>query len=73
MEGNGATINESEIEKYTLGFENKIIFINGRRLVISKPNTVSGLNISDFSDFKTKKGDAISQIKFMPLQKKDLR
>lgn len=57
VEGNGATISESDIQKYTLGFEHKIIFLGG--ILISKPN-IEGVSISDFSDFETKNSDAIS-------------
>ena len=57
VEGNGATISESDIQKYTLGFEYKIIFLGG--ILISKPN-IEGVSISDFSDFETKNSDAIS-------------
>jgi len=57
MEGNGATISENDIEKYTLGFEHKIVFLG--ETLISKPN-IKGVNISGFSDFETKKNDAIS-------------
>ena len=57
VEGNGATISENDIEKYTLGFKHKIIFLAG--VLISKPN-IEGVSISDFSDFETKNNDAIS-------------
>ena len=57
VEGNGATISESDIQKYTLGFKQKIIFLGG--VLISKPN-IEGVSISDFSDFETKNSDAIS-------------
>ena len=57
VEGNGATLSESDIQKYTLGFEHKIIFLGG--VLISKPN-IEGVNVSDFSDFETKNSDAIS-------------
>ena len=57
VEGNGATISESDVEKYTLGFDHKIIFLAG--VLISKPN-IDGVNISGFSDFETKTSDAIS-------------
>jgi len=59
IEQNGSTFNERGIENYSLGFKNKIIFINGK-LVFSP--TVSGLNITGFSDFKSKEGDSISQL-----------
>jgi len=57
VEGNGVKISESDIEKYTLGFEHKIVFLGGD--LISKPN-IKGVSISDFSDFETKNSDAIS-------------
>ena len=57
VEGNGATISENDIKKYTLGFESKIIFLGG--VLISKPN-IKGVSISGFSDFPTKNKDAIS-------------
>ena len=57
VEGNGVTISENDIEKYTLGFKHKIIFLAG--VLISKPN-IEGVSISDFSDFETKNNDAIS-------------
>jgi len=57
VEGNGSTISENDIGKYTLGFEHKIIFLAG--VLISKPN-IEGVSISDFSDFETKNNDAIS-------------
>ena len=59
VEGNGTTISENDIEKYTLGFEHKIIFLAG--VLISKPN-IEGVSISDFSDFETKNNDAISRL-----------
>jgi Fe-S cluster assembly protein SufD len=59
VEGNGAAISESDIEKYTLGFDHKIVFLEG--VLISKPN-IEGVNISDFSDFETTNGDAISRL-----------
>ena len=59
IEGNGATISKGDIEKYILGFEYKIIFLEG--VLISKPN-IKGVNISDFSNFETKNDDAISSL-----------
>ena len=59
VEENGTKISESDIEKYTLGFKNKIIFLGGD--LISKPN-IKGVSISDFSNFETKNSDAISAL-----------
>ena len=57
IEGKGIKISENDIEKYTLGFNYKIIFLEG--VLISKPN-IRGVSISGFSDFKTKNSDSIS-------------
>ena len=59
IEENGATISKGDIEKYILGFEYKIIFLEG--VLISKPK-IKGVNISDFSNFETKNDDAISSL-----------
>ncbi len=61
IEESGSNILESDIEKYTLGFEHKIIFIGG--VLISKPN-ISGVSISDFSNFESKNNDAISELNY---------
>ena len=59
IEQNGSTFNERGIENYSLGFKNKIIFINGKLVFYPM---VSGLNITDFSDFKSEEVDSISQL-----------
>jgi len=59
VEENSTEISEKEIEKHTLGFDYKIVMIDGN--LISKPN-VKGVTISGFSDFKTKNDDAISKL-----------
>ena len=61
IEESGSNILESDIEKYTLGFEHKIIFIGG--VLISKPN-IAGVSISDFSNFESKNNDAISVLNY---------
>ena len=57
----GSNVLESDIEKYTLGCEHKIIFLGGE--LISKPN-IEGVIISDFSDFKSRNNDSISELNY---------
>ncbi len=57
VEGDGVKISKNDINKYKLGFEYTIIFLEG--VLISKPS-IEGVIISDFSDFKTKNNDSIS-------------
>ena len=57
VEDKGMKISENDIEKYSLGFKYKIVFLEG--VLISKPN-IRGVSISDFCDFETKNSDAIS-------------
>ena len=59
VEGSGVKISENDIEKYTLGFKHKLVFLEG--VLVSKPN-IRGVIISDFSDFETKNNDAISRL-----------
>ena len=57
----GSNVLESDIKKYTLGCEHKIIFLGG--VLISKPN-IEGVIISDFSDFKSRNNDSISELNY---------
>ena len=57
VEGNGVTISEEDIKKYSLGLQHKIVFLGGT--LISKPS-IEGISISDFAEFETKNSDAIS-------------
>ena len=57
VEGNGVTISEEDIKKYSLGLQYKIVFLGGT--LISKPS-IEGVSISDFTEFETKNSDAIS-------------
>lgn len=57
VEGNGVTISEEDIKKYSLGLQYKIVFLGGT--LISKPS-IEGVSISDFTEFETKNNDAIS-------------
>ena len=57
VEGNGVSISEGDIKKYSLRLQHKIIFCGGD--LISKPS-IDGVSISDFSEFKTLNNDSIS-------------
>ncbi len=57
VEGNGVAISESDIKKFTLGLQYKIVFCGGN--LISKPS-IDGVSVSDFSEFKTLNNDSIS-------------
>ena len=57
VEGNGVAISESDIKKYSLRLQHKIVFCGGN--LISKPS-IDGVSISDFSEFKTLNNDSIS-------------
>ena len=57
VEGNGVSISEDDIKKYSLRLQHKIVFCGGN--LISKPS-IDGVSISDFSEFKTLNNDSIS-------------
>ena len=57
VEGNGVSISEDDIKKYSLRLQYKIVFCGGN--LISKPS-IDGVSISDFSEFKTLNNDSIS-------------
>ena len=57
VEGNGVAISESDIKKFTLGLQYKIVFCGGN--LISKPS-IDGVRISAFSEFEAQNKDAIS-------------
>ena len=57
VEGNGVAISESDIKKFTLGLQYKIVFCGGK--LISKPS-IDGVSISEFSEFETLNNDSIS-------------
>ena len=59
IEQNGSTFNKSEIQNYSLGFKNKLIFINGK--LVSSP-AINGVSITGVSDFKSEDADSISQL-----------
>ena len=52
-EGRGV-VSENDFEKHSLGFKNKIIFVNG--VLISSPK-ISGMSISDFAEFESENKD----------------
>ena len=57
VEGNGVAISESDIKKYSLRLQHKIVFCGGK--LISKPS-IDGVSISEFSEFETLNNDSIS-------------
>ena len=54
-----ASLNVSVIENHELGMKNKIIFLDGN--LIHSPK-LSGMSISNFSEFQCKKDDAFSKL-----------
>ena len=59
IEKNGGEVSENKLNKYSLGFENKIVFVDGKLISFASINSV---NISTFSDFKNSKSDSISNL-----------
>ncbi len=59
IENTGEIIDSSAVEKYSLGFENRIIFSDGK--LISSPN-IKGVSISGFSDFECTTADSILEL-----------
>ena len=59
IENTGEIIDSSTIEKYSLGFDNKIIFSDGK--LINTPE-IKGVSISSFSNFESATTDSISQL-----------
>ena len=56
IENKGQVVDYSVIEKYSLGFENQIIFSDGE--LINTP-TIRGVSISDFSEFESNTTDSM--------------
>ena len=59
IENKGEIIDSSTVEKYSLGFENRIIFSDGK--LIGRPN-IKGLSINGFSNFGSNTRDSILQL-----------
>ena len=59
IENTGEVIDSSTIEKYSLGFENKIVFSDGK--LINRTN-IEGISISGFSDFEDSTTGSILQL-----------
>lgn len=56
IENKGQVVDNSVIEKYSLGFESQIICLDGK--LINTP-TIKGVNISGFSEFESNTNDSI--------------
>ena len=59
IENTGEIIDYSTVEKYSLGFENRIIFSDGK--LIGSPN-IKGVSINGFSNFGSNTTDSILQL-----------
>ena len=59
IENTGEIIDSSTVEKYSLGFENRIIFSDGKLIV--SPN-IKGVSINGFSNFGSNTTDSILQL-----------
>ena len=59
VESRGDIINSSVIEKYSLGFESRIIFSDGKLVNIP---TVKGVSITAFTEFESRATDSILQL-----------
>ena len=57
----GKKISSIEINKHSLGFKNKIIFVDG--VLVAKPS-IKNVTISDYSSFKTNDFDSISALSY---------
>ncbi|MDG1719457.1 MAG: Fe-S cluster assembly protein SufD [Flavobacteriales bacterium] len=56
IENKGQVVDDSVIEKYSLGFENQIILSDGKLINIP---TIKGVSISGFSEFESNTNDSI--------------
>ena len=59
IENTGEIIDSSTVEKYSLGFKNRIIFSDGK--LIGSPN-IKGVSINGFSNFGSNTTDSILQL-----------
>ena len=59
IENKGNDLTDSSVENHSLGFEKKVIFLNGD--LINFPE-IKGVEISSFTDFKSNNNDAIMNL-----------
>ena len=59
IENTGEIIDSSTVEKYSLGFENRIIFSDGK--LIESPN-IKGVSINGFSNFESNTSDSFLEL-----------
>ena len=59
IEKNGSILSDLDISNHSLGFENKIVFSDGK--LISTPK-IKGITFSDFSDFECSTADTFLQL-----------
>ena len=59
IENTGEIIDSSTVDKYSLGFENRIIFSDGK--LIGSPN-IKGVSINGFTNFESNTTDSVLQL-----------
>ena len=57
----GKNISSEQINKHSLGFNDKIVFVDG--ILVAKP-TIKNILITDYSEFKTNEIDSISKLNY---------
>ncbi len=57
----GKNISSEQINKHSLGFNDKIVFVDG--ILVAKP-TIKNVLIADYSEFKTNEIDSISKLNY---------
>lgn len=59
LNSDNSEIDSSTIKKYSLGLEDKIVFLDGK--LIHSPK-IKGVSISDFSEFECRNNDALTEL-----------
>ena len=59
IEKNGNSVSSLDVSNHSLGFENKIVFCDGKLISTSK---IKGLTFSDFSDFECSTSDTFLKL-----------
>ena len=57
----GKPVSDLQIKEHSLGFVDKIVFVDG--VLVSKPK-IKNITISEYSDFKSNTADSISQLNY---------
>ena len=59
LNSNNSEIDNNTIKKYSLGIEDKIVFLNGKLIYSPK---IKGVRIFDFSEFECRNDDALNEL-----------